>query len=350
MQIGDRPWTRGVALGLLALIFALLLTGLLTAQNTFESRDASVLNASELRDAERLATNLRFALITDRSAVKNALSALTQKRAVMQRSELALLEVLTFELTSAASPEAERLIQRLQNSLAGRFDELRAEQQAIDQIQMRQLIGFSSSVAACVALMVALLIVGYQQRTTLIQRLEWQASTDGLTGVLNRRAWDSGYGLTLNRANRLGLSVSVVMLDLDHFKRFNDRYGHGAGDKILHLTAQALQRSTRVTDIVARYGGEEFALCLEGCTAEDAKSLLERIKSKLPGGMTFSAGVTVTDGSEPPSVVLERADRTLYAAKQAGRNMVLISSEINFKPTSATDANVMLSLKSTATT
>ena len=350
MQFGDRPWTRGVALGLLALIFALLLTGLLTAQRSLESRDASVLNASELRDAERLAANVRFALSTDRSSVNDALSVLASKRAVMQRSELALLEVLTTELNAGASAAADRLAQRLETSLAERFDVLLAEQQAKDQTQMRQLIGFSSSVAACVALMVALLIVGYQQRSALIQRLEWQASTDGLTGVLNRRAWDSGYAMTLTRANRIGLSVSVVMLDLDHFKRFNDRYGHGAGDKILRLTAQALQRSTRVTDIVARYGGEEFALCLEGCTAEDAKALLERIKSKLPGGMTFSAGVTVTDGSEPPSVVLERADRTLYAAKQAGRNMVLISSEINLKATSATDANVMLSLKSTATT
>ena len=350
MQFGDRPWTRGVALSLLALIFALLLTGLLTTQHSLESRDASVLSAMELRDAERLTTNLRLALTADRSRLEDALSALTVKRSVMQRSEIALLEVMTSALKTDAVSEVQPLAQRLETSLAGRFDALLSEQQLRDQAQMRQLIGFSSSVATCVALMVALLIVGYQQRTALIQRLEWQASTDGLTGVLNRRAWDSGYALTLTRANRIGLTVSVVMLDLDHFKKFNDRYGHGAGDKILRLTAQALQRSTRVTDIVARYGGEEFALCLEGCTAEDAKSLLERIKSKLPGGMTFSAGVTVTDGSEPPSVVLDRADRTLYAAKRAGRNLVLLSSEINLKPTSATDANVMLSLKSTATT
>ena len=350
MRFGDRPWTRGVALALLALVAGLLLTGLLTAQNGFETRDASVLNAMALRDAERLTAKLRLSLTADRSVIDEALSDLNAKSAVMQRSEIALLEVLTADLNNDDVAEVGPVAQRLETSLAERFDGLLAEQQGQDQTQMRQLIGFSSSVAACVALMVALLIVGYQQRSGLIQRLEWQASTDGLTGVSNRRAWDSAYALTLTRANRIGLSVSVVMLDLDHFKRFNDRYGHGAGDKILRLTAQALQRSTRVTDIVARYGGEEFALCLEGCTAEDAKALLERIKSQLPGGMTFSAGVTVTDGSEPPSVVLERADRTLYAAKRAGRNLVLLSSEINLKPTSATDANVMLSLKSTATT
>jgi diguanylate cyclase (GGDEF)-like protein len=350
MQFRDRPWTRGVALALLALIFTLLLTGLLTMQHSLESRDATVLNAMELRDTERLTANLRLALSADRAVLDEALSALTLKRPVMQRSEIALLEVMVSALKTGAVLQVQPLAERLETSLAGRFDALLADQQAQDAVQMRQLIGFSSSVAACVALMVALLIVGYQQRNALIQRLEWQASTDGLTGVLNRRAWDSGYALTLTRANRIGLSVSVVMLDLDHFKKFNDRYGHGAGDKILRLTAQALQRSTRVTDIVARYGGEEFALCLEGCTAEDAKALLERIKAKLPAGMTFSAGVTVTDGSEPPSVVLERADRTLYAAKRAGRNLVLLSSEINLKPTSATDANVMLSLKSTATT
>ena len=350
MQFGDRPWTRGVALALLALVAALLLTGLLTAQNNLEARDAGVLNAMALRDAERLSANLRLSLTADRSVQREALEALNAKRAVMQRSEIALLEALTADFDSNDMVEAGGVAQRLETSLAGRFDALLSEQQSLDQAQMRQLIGFSSSVAACVALMVALLIVGYQQRSALIQRLEWQASTDGLTGALNRRAWDSGYAMTLTRANRLGLAVSVVMLDLDHFKKFNDRYGHGAGDKILRLTAQALQRSTRVTDIVARYGGEEFALCLEGCTGDDAKSLLERIKSALPGGMTFSAGVTVTDGSEPPGVVLERADRTLYAAKRAGRNLVLLSSEISLKPTSATDANVMLSLKSTATT
>ncbi len=350
MEFGDRPWTRGVAFALLMLVAGLLLAGLLTAQSGFETRDASVFNATQLRDAERQTATLRLALSADRSEIDAALSALNAKRAVMQRSEIALLEALTADLENGALDEVGRVAQRLETSLAGRFDALLTEQQQLDQTQMRQLIVFSSSVAACVALMVALLIVGYQQRNALIQRLEWQASTDGLTGVANRRAWDSAYALTLTRANRIGLSVSVVMLDLDHFKKFNDRYGHGAGDKILRLTAQALQRSTRVTDIVARYGGEEFALCLEGCTGEDAKSLLERIKSKLPGGMTFSAGVTVTDGSEPPSVVLERADRTLYAAKRAGRNLVLLSSEINLSPTSATDANVMLNLKSTATT
>ncbi len=205
-----------------------------------------------------------------------------------------------------------------------------------DRVLFNQLVLFSSGVALCLGLMLVLLLVGSRQRTALIQRLSWQVRTDGLTGVLNRRAWDEGIKLLLLRVQRSRQVSSVVMLDLDHFKMFNDTYGHAAGDKLLRVLAQSLQRSTRVTDLVARYGGEEFALALEGCTAEDAQALLERVKSQLPEGRTFSAGVVETTGEVSAAAVLERADRTLYRAKRAGRNRVLIAASTSTRDSGVT--------------
>jgi diguanylate cyclase (GGDEF)-like protein len=339
MDIAERGWTRFITGALLLLVAALLVAGLLNAQRDLQGATSSAGDLRNLRAAENAATALRTGLIGASQAdeVANALMGLERIKRFLTADETTLLESIRAKPSPAAAA-------RLEASIQSRFDALLAERLQTERDSFDRAIAFSLALVGSLALAIALFVVGYVQRGALIQRLEWQATTDGLTGVLNRRAWDRALLLALERAARGNSVSSVVMLDLDHFKRFNDRYGHPAGDKVLRLTAQVLQRSTRVTDTVARYGGEEFALCLEGCAPEDARALLERLRTDIPANMTFSAGVTGTRGAESASAVLERADKALYAAKRAGRNRVMLSDEL--KPT----GEVVIDLKSSALT
>jgi diguanylate cyclase (GGDEF)-like protein len=109
------------------------------------------------------------------------------------------------------------------------------------------------------------------------------------------------------------------MIDLDHFKRYNDTYGHQAGDELLAGAAAAWGAVLRGEDLLARYGGEEFALLLMGRTAEEATQIAERMLAATPSRQTFSAGLACWDGRESPDDLLRRADELLYASKHAGR-------------------------------
>jgi diguanylate cyclase (GGDEF)-like protein len=147
------------------------------------------------------------------------------------------------------------------------------------------------------------------------------ARTDSLTGVPNRRAWDEELPRELARAARSGQPVCVAMLDLDHFKQYNDRHGHQAGDRFLKEAAAAWQAVVRKTDLVTRYGGEEFAVLLPDCGLEDAMEIAGRLRTAQPEG-TCSLGVALWDGREDVAALVARADRALYAAKDAGRDRV----------------------------
>jgi diguanylate cyclase len=147
------------------------------------------------------------------------------------------------------------------------------------------------------------------------------ARTDSLTGVPNRRAWDEELPRELARAARSGQPVCVALLDLDHFKRYNDRHGHQAGDRLLKEAAAAWQAAVRKTDLVARYGGEEFAILLPDCGLDDAVEIAARLRTAQPEG-TCSLGVAQWDGREDVTALVARADRALYAAKEAGRDRV----------------------------
>jgi diguanylate cyclase (GGDEF)-like protein len=114
--------------------------------------------------------------------------------------------------------------------------------------------------------------------------------------------------------------LTVAIIDLDHFKAFNDAHGHPAGDSLLRETARVFESTVRRGDLVARYGGEEFSLLLSNCTLENAEDLLERLRAVMPHAQQFSAGVTQTDGWESAEDVVSRADRALYEAKALGRN------------------------------
>jgi diguanylate cyclase (GGDEF)-like protein len=164
--------------------------------------------------------------------------------------------------------------------------------------------------------------------------LEIRATHDDLTGLWSRAVILERLAEELNRAERELAPVGVILLDLDHFKRVNDTYGHSVGDQVLRESARRMILALRSYDTVGRYGGEEFLIIAPGCDAEAAVELAERISLELsatpvitPHGnisITVSAGVSaVTEGSHIDSgLILEVSDRALYRAKQAGRNQV----------------------------
>ncbi|HEY4095021.1 MAG TPA: diguanylate cyclase, partial [Baekduia sp.] len=162
------------------------------------------------------------------------------------------------------------------------------------------------------------------QRADLLGRLDELTRTDELTGLPNRRAWDELLTHELAAARRHGKPLSVAMLDLDFFKRYNDEHGHLAGDHMLRRSAHAWVQDLRASDVLARWGGEEFALLLPDCDAECARALIDRLRGSTPDGATFSAGVCATDGTMAARTLIDAADQALYLAKANGRNRVVV--------------------------
>jgi diguanylate cyclase len=167
----------------------------------------------------------------------------------------------------------------------------------------------------------------------LQQRLQEQrelAMTDPLTGIPNRLAYEERVGVEYQRWRRYGDALSLLIIDIDYFKRINDRFGHLAGDKALKALATRLQQSVRDVDLVARYGGEELVVVMPSTTPEQAYMVAEKLRSLVetaafhyrqqPVAITISCGVAGFAGHDEPADVLRRADEALYAAKQAGRN------------------------------
>lgn len=170
-------------------------------------------------------------------------------------------------------------------------------------------------------------------RLTSLQRL---STTDDLTMIANRRGFDMALERELVRAARLGEQVSLVLLDLDHFKAINDTHGHPAGDEALRNVAAALAVTCRELDTAARYGGEEFAVVVPSCTSERAQVVADRLREAValaPGvaPLTASAGVaTYPDNARSEQDLVHRADEALLQAKRAGRNRTVVSTA---KPT-----------------
>jgi len=177
------------------------------------------------------------------------------------------------------------------------------------------------------------------QRVALLSELQTTARTDELTGLPNRRAWQEQLPRQLIAAGRSGAVVSLAMIDLDHFKRFNDTRGHQAGDRLLKEIAGAWTAELRPGDLLVRYGGEEFALALPRCAPADALAIVERLRSQIPDRQTCSAGIVYWDGRESTAELVSRADDALYQAKRGGRNQSVIVEPTNTEaistPTSA---------------
>lgn len=166
----------------------------------------------------------------------------------------------------------------------------------------------------------------------LLEQLQRFASTDGLTGIANRRAFDLVLERELARGARNGAPVSLVMLDIDYFKQLNDAHGHQRGDDVLRAVAASLVEECREYDTPARYGGEEFAVILANCTAEEAPAAAERLRlavaeADTPVRVTASGGVATfpLNGWDAASVVTA-ADEALYASKRTGRDRVTAST------------------------
>lgn len=162
-------------------------------------------------------------------------------------------------------------------------------------------------------------------------------SRDSLTGLLKHGDIKEQVAIELERALRTGDRASVVMLDIDHFKRVNDEHGHAAGDNVIRALANLLRQRLRRVDSLGRYGGEEFLAVLPDCTPQQAKQIVDEIRERFAelrfiadGGefsCTLSAGVAGTDVHSQAEQLRERADKALYAAKHGGRNQVQVAEE-----------------------
>jgi diguanylate cyclase (GGDEF)-like protein len=183
--------------------------------------------------------------------------------------------------------------------------------------------------------------LGYGMRSVVIQlrmmaerdELDAQARVDKMTGLANRREFDDALQREWNHARRSGQSLSLLMIDIDHFKQLNDAFGHQTGDTRLREVARALADTmTRTLDVVARYGGEEFAVILPATHGRDAQRLAEAARQTIQalqlaapeGCVTVSIGVSAAEhvASDDPAALLTAADAALYDAKRAGRNRV----------------------------
>jgi diguanylate cyclase len=180
--------------------------------------------------------------------------------------------------------------------------------------------------------------VEMQQRLVKAEKL---ASLDGLTSLPNRRAFEEFLNVAVTRSHADGTPLSLVMADLDHFKRINDKYGHPTGDAVIKTFAKILSENVRSTDMVARYGGEEFAIVLPRTPLGNASFVVERIRNLTSStdwvdpsngrsidGITASFGIAEIVDGEAPQGIVKRADKKLYLAKQNGRNRAELDSAL----------------------
>ncbi|MDH2414184.1 GGDEF domain-containing protein [Nocardioides sp. CER19] len=161
----------------------------------------------------------------------------------------------------------------------------------------------------------------FDLRTARLQ-LAREAATDPLTGLANRRGWKVDVERLVHAVSRSGRPLALMLLDLDHFKAFNDRYGHLVGDELLATFARRIQFGLPPEAVVARWGGEEFAIALPDTTPTEAVAVAERIRAAVPMQQTCSVGLTLSGAGDSESSLVARADAALYAAKNAGRDRV----------------------------
>ncbi|MFB2889885.1 GGDEF domain-containing protein [Aeromonas veronii] len=183
-----------------------------------------------------------------------------------------------------------------------------------------------------------LAIMREHENLTLLRQLDQLAKQDPLTGVANRRHFNIELDRALAHSQETGAPLSLILIDVDYFKRFNDHYGHQVGDMCLKEVAQALNRAVRTpSDLVARYGGEEFVLLLPNTDRQAAASVaqrlqddlaslrLEHLASEVAPWVTVSQGIASNVSGEGASQLLERADQALYRAKALGRNQFCVA-------------------------
>ncbi|MGE0409177.1 MAG: GGDEF domain-containing protein, partial [Amphiplicatus sp.] len=174
-----------------------------------------------------------------------------------------------------------------------------------------------------------------------VEHIQQEAMTDPLTGVRNRKSFDLAIVKQMRRARETKEPLALIIGDVDHFKLFNDRWGHQTGDQVLRLVAEVMNANVKGQDLLARYGGEEFSILLPDTTLENAEMLADRIRRAIEsrrlkkrrtdedlGLITMSMGVAAFAENDTMETLIERADECLYAAKRGGRNRVVAESAI----------------------
>lgn len=170
-----------------------------------------------------------------------------------------------------------------------------------------------------------------QERKEMLKKLEKLAITDGLTKLYNSRHFYNQLEVEIDRCSRYGHALALLLLDIDHFKIYNDSYGHLEGDKVLFKLGKVINSCLRTMDSAYRYGGEEFTVILPETSGVEAKNVAQRIRLAVasekfypePGQLykiTISIGVTEYFHNEPPSSLVRRADKAMYLSKDSGRN------------------------------
>jgi len=175
-----------------------------------------------------------------------------------------------------------------------------------------------------------------------LETVRTESMTDALTGIANRKRFDESLALEIEAANETNEPLSLVFGDIDHFKKFNDTFGHQTGDQVLRLVAFSIRETVKGRDLAARYGGEEFAVILPqtnmkaAMTVSDqmrkavmAKELVKKSTGESLGTITMSFGVSLFRSGESAENLIARADAALYTAKDAGRNCVMNESDID---------------------
>ncbi len=173
-----------------------------------------------------------------------------------------------------------------------------------------------------------------------LEAIRTESQIDPVTTLVNRMFFDTALADALRHAQRTGDTLSLLMTDIDHFKKFNDTFGHLTGDQVLRLVAVSIKQNVKGLDTAARFGGEEFAIILPGCDlvgatqvaeqvrkAVQARELVKRSTGENLGRVTISIGVATFRKDDTPITIVERADAALYAAKRGGRNMVVTEAD-----------------------
>lgn len=205
---------------------------------------------------------------------------------------------------------------------------------------IRQTLYVNLAISLAVTLVVIFLTylaLGHYQ-----SKIEEMASTDKLTGLLNRHAFSILIDKLMANYRRNPQAITVLLADVDHFKSINDRYGHRVGDEVLTSLAHRLRSTLRAADFAVRWGGEEFLMVLPGCAAEEGRQIAEKLRlavaesTPCPGTpsirISISVGVAQLDGNESTDHTVSRADAALYAAKTAGRNRVCMAEAPSVPP------------------
>jgi diguanylate cyclase (GGDEF)-like protein len=215
---------------------------------------------------------------------------------------------------------------------------LLVEQDLAGELQpLQKLLAVNASIGFGITLAVILIVLFSVRRYQ--KRIEKSAATDSLTKLLNRQAFDFVFQQAILDSERSRQPLCVALMDIDHFKKINDKQGHLIGDHVLREIAAIAKRSLRESDVICRWGGEEFLLLLKNCTLEKATSIAENLRTTIAANdfsrttdlaktklsLTVSMGVAECKLHESEDSVFERADVALYQAKESGRNSVYFS-------------------------